>query len=244
MRRSARSRTSAGRPASSLRRTGPSGPGVRARPRWIITAGIIRAEGCMSPREPGPFILLSPSVRARYPVPVACRDARRRRAAAGGGPGRRYPAEEGPHSGGHGGGWEPAGRESEQRSSNDTVRGHGEGAALEDPPGPGETAVSPGASPDRRDEPAPRPSRRARSRMLPEPEWGLLPPPGPAVGKPAAGLTRPRRPVAYLGPGGSERNPVPAPRAGPRDRIHRPVAAISTSTRTTPAAWVRSSRSP
>ncbi len=60
---------------------------------------------------------------------------------------KHRPAEESPHSGDHGGGWEPAGREPEQRSSNDTVRGYGEGAAPEFPSGHDETAASPGASP-------------------------------------------------------------------------------------------------
>jgi len=108
----------------------------------------------------------------------------RRWRAADGGPSRQRPAaEESPRSGKHGVGWEPDRRESELRSRNDTARWHGEGVASEDPSGTGETADSPGASPDGRDEPFPRPSRRARSRMLPETERGLLPRPGRHVSK-------------------------------------------------------------
>ena len=107
----------------------------------------------------------------------------RRWRAADGGPSRRRPAaEESPLSGKHGVGWEPDGRESEQRSRNDTARWHHEGVAPEHPSGSGETADSPGASPNGRDEPFSRPSRRARSRMLPETKRGLLPRPGRPVG--------------------------------------------------------------
>src|SRR5580658_6910541 len=66
-------------------------------------------------------------------------------------PSRRRPAaEESPHFGEHGVGWEPDGRESELRSRNDTARWYGEGGAPEVPSGYGETAASPEASPDRR----------------------------------------------------------------------------------------------
>src|SRR5580658_613097 len=83
--------------------------------------------------------------RSRLP-PVA-----RRWRAADGGPSRQRPAaEESPHFGEHGVGWEPDGRESELRSRNDTARWYGEGGAPEVPSGYGETAASPEASPDRR----------------------------------------------------------------------------------------------
>src|ERR1700730_5507187 len=61
-------------------------------------------------------------------------------------------AEESPQSGNPGGGPEPAGREPELRSRNDTVRRDGEDAASEAPPEHGETADSPGASSERRKE--------------------------------------------------------------------------------------------
>jgi hypothetical protein len=122
--------------------------------------------------------------------------ARRWRAADGGPRRQRRAAEESPHFGEHGVGWEPDGRESELRSSHDTARRYGEGVAPEVPPGSDETAVSPEASPDRRDEEFPRPSRRARSRMLPEPEWGLLPRPGRHVRKLAC---RPPKKPLFLG---------------------------------------------
>jgi hypothetical protein len=78
--------------------------------------------------------------------------ARRWRAADGGPSWQRPAAEESPHFGERGVGREPDGRESELRSSHDTVRWYGEGVAPEVPLGYGETAVSPEASPDRRDE--------------------------------------------------------------------------------------------
>ena len=109
--------------------------------------------------------------------------ARRWRAADGGPSWQRPAAEESPLSGKHGVGREPDRRESERRSRNDTARWDGEDGASEDPSGNGETAASPGASPERRDEEFPRPSRRARSRMLPETERGLLPRPGRLVRK-------------------------------------------------------------
>jgi len=88
------------------------------------------------------------SFRQRLVIP----DARRWRAADGG-PGRQRPAaEESPLSGKHGVGREPDRRESERRSRNDTARRDGEDEASEDPSGNGETAASPGASPERRDE--------------------------------------------------------------------------------------------
>lgn len=104
--------------------------------------------------------------------------ARRRRAADGGPCWQQPTAEESPLSGSHGGGREPTEREREPRSRNDTARGHGEGDAPEDPSGYGETADSPGASPSDGRKKASRPSRKARSRMLPETERGLLPRPG------------------------------------------------------------------
>ncbi len=118
---------------------------------------------------------------ASVPAPPT---ARRWRAADGGPVRQRTAAEESPRSGRHGVGREPDGRESEPRSRNDTARWDGDGAAPEAPPGSGETADSPGASPDRREEESPRPSRRARSRMLPETERGLLPRPGRSGGRP------------------------------------------------------------
>ena len=65
-------------------------------------------------------------------------------------------------------GREPDGRESELRSRNDSARWDGEEVASEAPSGDDETADPPGASPERREEEFPRPSRRARSRMLSE----------------------------------------------------------------------------
>ncbi len=99
--------------------------------------------------------------------------------AADGGPCRkRTAAEESPHFGERGVGWEPDGRESELRSRNDTARWDGDGVALEAPPGRDETAGSPEASSERRGDEFPGPPRRARSRMLPRTEWGLRPRPG------------------------------------------------------------------
>ena len=136
---------------------------------------------------PGLFGLPSRAPRRRHRSlfgPTHGRLWARRWRAADGGPCRQRPAaEESPRSGKHGVGREPDGRESELRSRNDTARWDGEGGAPEIPSGYGETADSPGASPDRRDEPFPRPSRRARSRMLPETERGLLPRPGRHVRK-------------------------------------------------------------
>lgn len=121
--------------------------------------------------------------RRLFPSSTGRSFARRWRAADGGPCRQRPAAEESPRSGKHGVGREPDRRESELRSRNDTVRWYGEGVALEDPPEYGETADSPGASPDGRYEAFPRPSRRARSRMLPETERGLLPRPGRRVRK-------------------------------------------------------------
>lgn len=81
--------------------------------------------------------------------------ARRWRAADGGPYRQRTAAEESPHFGRHGVGWEPDGRESELRSRNDTVRRDGEGVALETPLELGETADSPEASPNGRKEEPP-----------------------------------------------------------------------------------------
>ena len=148
--------------------------GGRAATRLAGTERTLPLRGLVAQRTTGP--------RA-FPPTNASRFARRWRAADGGSCWQRPTAEESPLSGNRGGGWEPAGREPEQRSRNDTARRYGEDAASEAPTGYGETADSPGASPSGRDEEIPRPSRRARSRMLPETERGLLPRPGRPVRK-------------------------------------------------------------
>jgi len=172
--------------------------------------------GAPRPRDPARVHPSSRRHGSLFPLEQAPVLARRWRAADGGTCRQRPTAEESPHFGEHGVGWEPDGRESELRSSNDTARWYGDGAAPEVPPGPDETAVSPEASPDRRCEEFPRPPRRARSRMLPEPEWGLLPRPGRPVrnGGPLLPLNR------------RIRGPTPSGSYGPRD-LPRPRTRIS-----------------
>jgi len=140
--------------------------------------------------------------RSLFPPPRRGVFARRWRAADGDTCRRRPVAEESPLSGKHGVGREPDGRESELRSRHDTARRDGDGAASEAPPGYDETAASPGASSERRGEVFPGPSRRARSRMLPEPERGLLPRPGRLVRKLAG--RRPKNASFWAG------NPLPS----------------------------------
>lgn len=60
----------------------------------------------------------------------------------------------------------PPGESPSHGAATTQPRGHKEGVAPELPLGHGETAVSPEASPEGRDDAVPGPSRRARSRML------------------------------------------------------------------------------
>jgi hypothetical protein len=167
----------------------------------------------------------------RTPLPSP---ARRRRAADGRDRGQPHPAEETPHSGDRGSGREPAGREPEPRSRNDTARGYEDGVAPEIPPRHGETAVFPGASPERWEEEVSRPPRRARSRMLPKQDAGysrhLAPPSSdrrwvsPVLSPPRSprppGLTARRR-EAHPGAGPGS----PAPVGGRQTRRSRCLEA-------------------
>jgi hypothetical protein len=206
---------------------GQDGPGRSSSSKHAGAAGglpTIPTAPCLDPTAQRPPSD-GPLLRAKK-GPIAPRPGRPKRSSPRGVPGllrggvgqltvpatlRGPVAEETPHSGNHGGGRKPAGREPELRSRNDTAGRDEDGDAPEAPSGSGETADSPGASSERRKEVGSPTAEESAQSNAAETECGLPTRPRPAGGRPPVG--RPGDFGPRAGNGGTPRargvDPIP-----------------------------------